>query len=64
MDKIFSMRSPSHDIGRCECFELECREAFFTYVSFVILLASMNVFVHFVLNVDVLISDQIILHLS
>jgi hypothetical protein len=44
-------------------FELECREAYFTYVSFVILHASINVFVHFVVNTDVLMSDQTILRL-
>ena len=54
-------RSPSPDAGRCEYFELECREAYFTYVSFVILHASINVFVHFVVNNDVLMSDQIIM---
>jgi hypothetical protein len=64
MDKILAVRSPSPDVGRCEYFELECREAYFTCDSFVILHASVNVFVHFVVNTDVLISDQIILRLS
>jgi len=57
-------RSPSPDGGRCDYFELEWREAYFTYVSFVILHASINAFVHFVVNTDVLMSDQIIMQLS
>ena len=64
MGKILAVRSPSPDVGRCEYFELECREAYFTYVSFVILHASINVFVHFVVNSDVLMSDQNILQIN
>ena len=64
MGKILAGRSPSPDVGRCEYFELECREVYFTCVSFVILHASINAFVHFVVNTDVLMSDQITVQLS
>jgi hypothetical protein len=50
MDIILAVRSASPDVVRCEYFELECREEYFTVVCFVILHASINIFAHFVVN--------------